>query len=139
MITAILHDKDQAKVALGAAYRQALPLLADGKRLVVKVTLETRSLAQNRRLWAMLTDISEQVEWHGKMLTPTDWKHVFSSSLKKLEVVPNLDGSGLVALGQSTSKMTKGEMAEMQTLMEAFGAQHDVVFRAIGEDGLQRT
>jgi hypothetical protein len=31
-------------------------------------------------------------------------------------------------LGLSTSKMTKAEMAELITLMEAFGAQQGVVF-----------
>lgn len=98
--------------------------------MVLELREEKRSDAQNRRLWAMLTDISQQVEWYGKKLSPTDWKHVFSSSLKKLEVVPNLDGTGFVALGMSTSQMTKAEMSDMQTLMEAFGAERGVKFTA---------
>jgi sulfite reductase beta subunit-like hemoprotein len=105
-------------------------MLSAGNRMVVTVRPETRSLEQNARMWAMLTEISEQVEWHGKKLTPQDWKHVFSASLKRLDVVPNLDGTGFVALGMSTSKMTKAEMSDMQTLMEAFGAEHGVKFSA---------
>lgn len=104
--------------------------LTAGRRMVLELREEKRSDAQNRRLWAMLTDISQQVEWYGKKLSPTDWKHVFSSSLKKLEVVPNLDGTGFVALGMSTSQMTKAEMSDMQTLMEAFGAERGVKFTA---------
>lgn len=104
--------------------------LTAGRRMVLELREEKRSDAQNRRLWAMLTDISQQVEWYGKRLSPTDWKHVFSSSLKKLEVVPNLDGTGFVALGMSTSQMTKAEMSDMQTLMEVFGAERDVKFTA---------
>jgi hypothetical protein len=78
----------------------------------------------------MLTDISQQVDWYGKKLTQEDWKHVFTASLKKLDVVPNLDGTGFVALGMSTSRMTKAEMCDMQTLMEAFGAEKGVRFSA---------
>ena len=98
-----------------------------GRRLVVEVRAETRSLEQNARLWAMLTDISKQVEWYGHRLTPDEWKDVFSASLKRTKVVPGLDG-GFVVCGQSTSKMTIAEMCEMQELMEAFGAQKGVRF-----------
>lgn len=94
----------------------------------VRIKEPTRSSEQNSRLWASLTDISKQVEWYGKKLTPEDWKHIFSSSLKKLEVVPNLDGTGFVALGLSTSKMTKRELSDLLELIYAFGAERGVVF-----------
>lgn len=118
------HKAIQAQV-----WPQLKAMLMAGHRMVVKVEPETRSTEQNARLWAMLTDISEQVDWYGKRLTPEDWKHVFSASLRKLDVVPNLDGSGFVALGQSTSRMTKAEMSDLQTLMEAFGAEKGVRFQ----------
>lgn len=103
--------------------------LMGGHRMVVEVKPETRSLAQNARLWAMLTDISKQVNWYGRKLTPEEWKHVFTASLTKQDVVPGLDG-GFVVLGKSTSSMTKGEMSELQELMQAFGAQQSVRFTA---------
>lgn len=102
--------------------------VADPDRLgwVVRITPPTRSLEQNARLWAQLTDISQQVEWYGKRLTPEDWKHVFSASLRKLAVVPNLDGTGFVALGLSTSRMTKRELGDLIDLMTAFGNERGV-------------
>ena len=100
-----------------------------GRRMVVDVRPETRSLEQNARLWAMLADISKQVEWYGHRLTPDEWKDVFSASLKRTKVVPGLDG-GFVVCGQSTSKMTIAEMCELQELIEAFGAQKGVRFTA---------
>ena len=103
--------------------------LMAGHRMVVEVKQEKRSLAQNARLWAMLTDISRQVEWYGQKLSPEDWKHIFTAALKKTRAVPGIDG-GIVVLGQSTSRMTKAEMAELQELMEAFGADKGVKFRA---------
>jgi hypothetical protein len=95
----------------------------------VTVAEPTRSMEQNARLWASLTDVSQQVEWHGKRLTPEDWKHIFSSSLKKLQVVPNLDGSGFVALGMSTSRMSKRELSDLLELIYAFGSERGVRFQ----------
>ena len=69
----------------------------------------TRSLAQNDRMWAMLTEVAKQVEWYGRRLTPEAWKCVFSASLKKQDVVPGLHGD-FVVIGQSTSAMTIGDM-----------------------------
>lgn len=91
------------------------------------VTLKplTRSLDQNRRLWALLTDVSRQVDWYGRKLSPEEWKCVFTASLRKQDVVPGIDG-GFVVLGLSTSKMGVKEMADLQELISAFGAQHDV-------------
>lgn len=92
---------------------------------VVEIKKKTRTIEQNSRLWAMLGDISKQVDWYGKKLSSESWKHVFSSALKKQEVVPGLNGD-FVVLGQSTSRMTVAEMRDMQELMGAFGAEHDV-------------
>ena len=94
----------------------------------VTISEPTRSLEQNSRLWASLTDVSEQVDWYGKKLAPEDWKHVFTASLKKLEVVPNLDGTGFVALGTSTSRMSKREISDLLELIYAFGAERGVIF-----------
>ena len=118
------------KAMTGLIWPNLKAQLTAGRRMVLELRPEKRSDPQNRRMWAMLADISAQVDWYGKRLTPEDWKHIFSSSMKKLDVVPNLDGTGFVALGQQTSKMTKGEMSDMQTLMEAFGAERGVRFSA---------
>lgn len=86
-----------------------------------------RTLPQNDRLWAMLTDLSEQLVWHGQTLSPEDWKVVMMSGLnQEMRVVPNIAGNGFVPLGRSSSKLSVAEMKELQDLIEAFAAQHDV-------------
>lgn len=97
------------------------------KPLVVEIKPLTRTLEQNSKLWACLSDVSRQVEWHGRKLTPEEWKHVFSAALKKQDVVPGIDG-GFVVLGQSTSQMTVREMADLIELAQAFGVEHGVRF-----------
>jgi hypothetical protein len=125
-----LTEPTAAHKALGTVVWPYLKnaLLADQK-MVIEVRQEQRSLDQNRRLWAMLTDVSNQVIWYGQTLTAEEWKHVFTAAQTKQRVVPGIEG-GFVALGQSTSKMTKAEMSELQTLIEAFGAQQGVKFTA---------
>lgn len=103
---------------------QAIKNSPDG--YVVMIQESTRSLDQNSKLWALLTDVSRQVEWYGRKLTPEDWKNVFSSALRKQDVVPNIDGDGLVVLGQSTSKMSKREFSDLVELIMCFGANHNV-------------
>ena len=123
----------QARKALdGIVWESLKAMLMAGHRMVVEVKPETRSLEQNARLWALLTEVSEQVDWYGKRLTPEEWKHLFTASLRKLSVVPNLEGTGFVALGLSTSNMTRAEMSDLQTLIEAFGAERGVKFSAAG-------
>lgn len=99
------------------------------KSFIVEVKPLTRTLEQNAKLWAMLNDVSEQVNWHGQKLTPEDWKHVFSAALNQQRVVPNIDSTGFVVLGQSTSKMTVRQMADMIELINAFGAERNVNFK----------
>ena len=134
--TVILREPIQAHKALTAVLWPAVKswLLCGGSALVVTVKPETRTLAQNARLWAMLADVSQQVVWHGRKLTDEEWKHVFTAAVKKQDAVPGLDG-GFVVLGQSTSKMTRREMSDLQTLIEAFGVERDVRFTAFGESG----
>jgi hypothetical protein len=94
---------------------------------VVEIKEETRTLAQNAKLWPMLDDISKQVEWYSQKLTDEEWKDVFTAALKKQKVVPGLDG-GFVVCGQRTSKMPKGEFCDLIELMYAFGAERGVVW-----------
>ena len=77
----------------------------------------------------MLHDISGQVDWHGNKLTPENWKDVFTAALKRQTVVLGIDG-GFVVCGTSTRKMTKAEMNELIELMNSFGAEHEVKFKA---------
>lgn len=127
-LTLQLFNAQQGHKALTLAWAECLkPMLIGGHRMVLEVKKETRSSEQNRRLWAMLTEVSQRVDWYGQKLSPEDWKHVFTASLQKTRAVPGIDG-GIVVLGQSTSKMTKAEMTELQDLIEAFAAERGIVF-----------
>lgn len=97
-----------------------------GTRIEFKET--KRSLPQNDRMWAMLTDVARQLPWHGQKLTPDDWKLVFLDALKgEIRTVPNLAGDGFVSLRRS-SDLSKDEMSQLIELIAAFGVEHGVEF-----------
>jgi hypothetical protein len=107
-----------------------------GRVLRVTVGEPKRSHEQNDRMWAMLTDVSEQLEWpiDGKTqrLSPEEWKDVLTAALKREQrVAMGIDG-GFVILGQRTSKMTKRELSDLMELIAAFGAEQRVVFHEKG-------
>ena len=130
MTAVALINPQQAHTAMTAMFRDTIkPGTMAGHRYRLVLKEETRSTAQNARMWAMLEDVAQQVTWHGRKLSKEDWKHIFSAGLKKQDAVPGIDG-GFVVLGQSTSKMTVREMGDLMTLMEAFGAEQGVAFSA---------
>lgn len=87
-----------------------------------------RTMPQNDKLWACLTDVARQVVWYGQKLTATDWKDIFTAALRSARVVPGLDPGRYVQLGLHTSDMSKDEMSNLIELIHAFGAEHGVEF-----------
>lgn len=127
-LTIELQNRQQAWQAMETRLFPYLKLaLQGGHQYVLSVKQAKRSNEQNKRLWAMLNEISQQVDWYGQKLTPEEFKHVFTAALSRQKVVPGIDG-GFVVLGKSTSRMTKSEMSELMELMSAFAAERGVVF-----------
>jgi len=119
-LVTIRTEPDRSRVAQWAA---KAPI---GTRVEFKAS--KRSIPQNDRMWAMLTDVATQLPWHGSKMTPDDWKLVFLDALKReVRTVPNIDGSGFVALNRS-SDLSKEEMSDLMELISAFGARHGVLF-----------
>lgn len=88
-----------------------------------------RTLDQNSKLWALLSDVASQVTWHGQRLSAADFKFIFMSALKQeLRVVPNLSNNGFVNLGHSSSDLSREEMSNLIELILAWGAEQGVTF-----------
>jgi hypothetical protein len=96
--------------------------------------MKSRTLKQNRLMWAMLRDISKQMTWHGKWYEDKEWKDLFSALVQNQELVPSLDGKGVVMIGVSTRKQTSQWFSSMIMHMQVFGAEYGVRFRASQAD-----
>lgn len=123
---------DNAHDRMKSAWQVACAILQHGNR--VKVTVEeakpSRSLEQNAKMWACLTDISKQVEWFvdGKLqkLDAEEWKDILTAGLKKHQrIAQGIDG-GFVILGTKTSRMRVGEMVELIEFIQWFGTEKGV-------------
>lgn len=134
MADTVILRVENARDRFSHAWRIACSMLELGN--AVRVTLESlspkRSIEQNAKMWAVLTDISRHVDWpvDGKMqrLEPEDWKDILSAGLKKTQrIAQGIDG-GFVMLGQRTSRMRVSEMIELIELAQAFGSSHGVVW-----------
>lgn len=133
-----LRNPQTGHRALLDLWAQIKPLLLAGKFLILTVKTDSRSLAQNRIMWSVLEDLSKQVKWFGKHLTPEGWKDFITAHLLGQELVPNMDGTGFIALGKgrSTSDMSIAEMTAVIDLGHAFGDERGVEWRptSLGRD-----
>jgi len=99
---------------------------ADLEELLGRIIKENRrSLNQNSLMWALLSDVARQVEWHGQKLSKNDWKWIFTAAVRNQRMVPGLEG-GIVFLGEPTSAMSKKEFGELIDLIYAFGTERGV-------------
>jgi NinB protein len=123
-------------VITGEAARKAIcrHVLAAPVGHVVTIKEPIRNLDQNAKMWAMLSDLERQCQWHGVKLVAEEWKDLLSAGLVQSRVVPNLEGNGFVILGQRTSNLTKGQFASLIELIYAFGAERGVVWSDPGQD-----
>lgn len=88
-----------------------------------------RSLEQNARMWAMLTDIAVQAIHNETKYTADQWKILFMHACgRELQFIPGLDRRTFIPWGQSSSKLTKQEMTDLIEFMFAWGAENNIVF-----------
>ncbi|WJV25893.1 MULTISPECIES: recombination protein NinB [Pseudomonas] len=115
------------------AYLFAFDLSAIGAvEIIVRPVKSRRTLEQNAKLWAMLGDISRQVEWpvNGIMqkLDSEDWKALMTAAARQeIRMAQGING-GVVMLGESTKRMTVAELGDVIECMYAFGAEKGVVW-----------
>ena len=89
---------------------------------------EKRSIDQNRRMWAMLNEVSKSATHQGQQYSAENWKVLFMIAMgQELRLAPALDGNGLVPLSTRSSEMTIAEMADLMTFMEAWCAENNVI------------
>lgn len=128
----IIRDADIR--ARAAEFVAGLPVDGDSFEVVVQPFEESRNLEQNAKLWAMLADISGQVEWpvNGQMqlMSKEDWKDVMTSGLEQGQRVAQGVEGGFVMLGSHTSRMSKKRMAQLIELIQFFGDSRGVRWTA---------
>ena len=92
---------------------------------VATIAEPARTLEQNDKLWAMLTDISVAMPM-GRRHTPDDWKAIFMNACGwECQFLEGLDGRPFPQ-GFRSSKLTKAQMSSLIDFIQAFGDEHGV-------------
>lgn len=95
---------------------------------VVRIGAETRSEEQNRKLWPMLADLRDQVDWLNEY-TPDDIKLMFLNRLGvELRFLPTLERQGMFPVGLRSSTLTKEQFSGLIELLYQFGAENEVTW-----------
>lgn len=88
-----------------------------------------RTIEQNDKMWAMLTDVATQCEHLGRKYTTDQWKVLFMHACgREVQFIPALDGATFLPYGHSSSDLSKQEMSDLIEFMFAWGAEHGVKF-----------
>lgn len=118
--TVILHGDSQRRFAHGLIDK-APP------GYVVKISEPKRTLEQNSKLWAMLTDLSVQKP-EGICQTPDDWKAIVMNACGfECQFVHGLDGRPF-PVGFRSSRLTKAQMSDMIEFIYEYGSRQGIVW-----------
>jgi hypothetical protein len=112
-------DADRARVA------RAAQVVSVGT-LVTFAHPDSRTAAQNRNMWRLVSAIAKQLEWHGQHYRPDQWRDYFTQVVAG-EVFMPAENGGYIAVNKSSSALNAREHHRLTELIEAFALRHGVV------------
>lgn len=126
----------QTIILAGKPQRELAKRLVDQAppNAVLNVREATRTLDQNAKMHAMLSDIA-RARPQGRVYPTEVWKCLFMDECGfKPKWVPSLNGDGVVNTGYRSSRLGKAQMSDMIEAMYAFGAENDVKWSEISNE-----
>lgn len=121
-VTRVISTESDRKQLCRWAYNAPL-------HTVVTFKKPGRTIPQNDRMWAMLTDVATQAEHKGKKYTPEQWKCLFMHACGyEANFMEGLNGEPFPA-GFRSSNLNKGQFADLIEFISAWGAQNGVRFK----------
>ncbi|WP_064240706.1 recombination protein NinB [Sinorhizobium glycinis] len=96
----------------------------------VEFKASKRTLPQNDLLWALLTEVSQQLEHGGRRYEPGQWKAIFLHAFgREVSFLPSLDLKIFLPIELSSSDLSKDEMTNFIEFILKEGADRGVVFK----------
>ena len=113
-------DRDTA-----CRWARGIPL---GSRIEFKET--KRTLPQNDLMWALLTEVSQQLQHGGRRYDAEQWKSIFLHAFgREITFLPSLDMKTFLPIELSSSDLGKDEMTNFIEFIIKEGTERGVVFR----------
>ena len=132
-----LTNPEQASAVMAKIWPKVKDTLKAGKLLRMEIKADTRSDEQNAKYHAMLSEIAVQAQHMGAKWDAESWKRFLvyefckQLGLPQGQIVPSLDGSGIVQLGLQTRDFSKERAAEFITFLEAWAADKEIIFKDV--------
>jgi hypothetical protein len=132
-----LTNPEQASAVMAKIWPKVKDSLKAGKALRMEIKADTRSDEQNAKYHAMLSEIAVQAQHMGAKWDAESWKRFLvyefckQLGLPQGQIVPSLDGSGIVQLGLQTRDFSKERAAEFITFLEAWAATNGIIFKDV--------
>jgi len=132
-----LQTPEQASAVMAKIWPKVKDTLKAGKALRMEIKAESRSDEQNAKYHAMLSEIAVQAQHMGAKWDAESWKRFLvyefckQLGLPQGQIVPSLDGSGIVQLGLQTRDFSKERAAEFITFLEAWAADKEIIFKNV--------
>lgn len=105
--------------------------LPEGFEVIIREP--TRTLDQNAKLWAMLSDVSRSCP-DGRKHPPETWKCLFLHALGyEARFEMGLNGEPF-PVGFRSSRLSKSQMADLITFIAEYGDRHGVQWSDVQED-----
>jgi hypothetical protein len=102
--------------------------------VIIEAREESRTDKQNRLMWPLLKDLSDQVSWYGEKLEQAEWKDLITVLVSQMQnpereqkSAPGING-GRVYFGVRTSQSSKRYMVEVIEAIYWFGTERNVKF-----------
>lgn len=116
----VVHSMEHLRAAFTAASRE---LTGDCFILTLQKEQEKRRNAQNRRYWAVIHEIAEQLS----TADTEAWHEYFKRRFIGVKEISLPDGE-IVAVGKSSTELSVREFADYMTSIEAWAVDNGVIF-----------
>jgi hypothetical protein len=127
-----LIDQQQASALMNSLWPKVKAALAAGRKLTLEVKEASKSREQEQKYHAILGEIAQQAQHMGAKWDAEDWKRLLvdayciEKGVPSGRIVPSLDMTGIVQLGQQTRKFTKEQASEFVEFLLAWCAENGV-------------
>ena len=129
-----LRTPEQATSLMQTIWPKVKEAIKSGKHLSLEIKSVSRSNEQNEKYHAMIGDIAKQASHLGSKWDSESWKRFLlwqfakDTNTNQGQIVPSLDGTGIVQLGLQSRSFTKEQASEFVEWLHAWGAENGITY-----------
>jgi len=127
-----LDSYEQAQALMNNLWPKVKESLNSGKKLTLEIKQQSKTREQEKKYHAILNEIAQQAQHMGAKWDAEDWKRLLvdaycvEKGVSSGRIVPSLDMTGIVQLGQQTRKFTKEQASEFVEFLLAWCANNGI-------------